>query len=149
MPAVMPAFKTMPPLASADDVFRSAFRINRAIEQLQKSFFNFCPGETWTPPVNLYETESEYVLCVDLAGVEKDKIDLSIEAGILRLRGRRSVPRWPEVPGEAPPQHLRVHLMEIDHGPFSRSIELPRDVDSSRITAVHNNGLLWIRLPKK
>lgn len=130
-------------------MFRSAFRVNRAIEQLQKSFFNFCPGETWMPPVNLYETESEYLLCVDLAGVEKDKMDLSVADGVLRLRGRRAVPHWPAASSEPPPQHLRVHLMEIDHGPFSRAVELPRNVDSDAISAVHANGLLWIRLPKK
>jgi HSP20 family molecular chaperone IbpA len=39
--------------------------------------------------------------------------------------------------------------MEIDHGNFSRDVELPEDVERDQISAAHRTGMLWIELPKK
>jgi HSP20 family molecular chaperone IbpA len=47
------------------------------------------------------------------------------------------------------PRRVRVHLMEIDHGAFTREVELPDDVLPADITAVHHNGMLWVELPRK
>jgi HSP20 family protein len=129
-------------------------QMQRLMEQMQKGFFNFCPSETWTPNVNLYENDTAYVVCVDLSGVDKEKIEVVVADQKLTLRGARLVPTFPELEGggggggESHPK-LRVHLMEIDHGPFCREVELPADVDRERIGAAHRNGLLWIELPKK
>ena len=62
-------------------------------EALMKGYFNFFPSETWNPPVNLYESENAYLVCVDLAGVDKDKIDLTVHENKLRLKGNRPFPR--------------------------------------------------------
>jgi HSP20 family protein len=43
---------------------------------------------------------------------------------------------------------VRIHVMEIDHGPFCREVDVPENVDKERISATHRNGLLWIELPK-
>ncbi len=120
----------------------------RSRDSLQTGYFNYCPSETWTPNVNLYEVEGGYLVCVDLSGVEKDEIDIVAEQSSLRLRGRRLVPRPPDY-SEAQRRRMRVHLMEIDHGAFCRVVELPADVDHNRISAQHRNGLLWIELPRK
>ena len=131
-------------------------QMQRLMEQMQKGFFNFCPSETWTPNVNLYENDTAYIVCVDLAGVDKDKIDVVVSEQKLMLRGTRLVPTLAEEDRVTPTpggvqqaQKLRVHVMEIDHGPFCREVELPADVDRDRIEAAHRNGLLWIELPKK
>ena len=50
-------------------------QMQRMMDSMQKNFFNFCPSETWTPNVNLYENDTAYLVCVDLAGVDKQKID--------------------------------------------------------------------------
>jgi HSP20 family protein len=129
-------------------------QMQRLMDQMQKGFFNFCPSETWTPNVNLYENDTAYLVCVDLAGVDKEKIEVVVADQKLTLRGARLVPTFPELesqgagPGEPHPK-VRVHVMEIDHGPFCREVELPADVDRDRIGAAHRNGLLWIELPKK
>lgn len=112
-----------------------------------KSYFGFPPGDTWTPNVNLYESDTCYMVAVDLAGVEKSQIDVTVHGQRLRLTGKRDVPT--KEPSEPCSQRPRIHLMEIDHGTFSREVELPADVDRDRITASFNNGLLWIELPKK
>lgn len=123
-------------------------QVNKLMDQLQKGFFNFCPAETWTPPVNLYENERAYLVCVDLSGVDKEKIELSIADGQLRLRGHREMPVLPEMVDPAG-QPWRVHLMEIDHGPFCREVDLPADIDPQRISASYRNGMLWVELPRK
>src|SRR5882672_7317797 len=71
-------------------------QMQRLMEQMQKGFYNFCPSETWTPNVNLYETDSAYIVCVDLAGVDKDKIDVIVSEQKLTLRGARLVPLPPD-----------------------------------------------------
>jgi HSP20 family protein len=144
----------MPIETASDPSFATVQRqMQRLMEQMQKGFFNFCPSETWTPNVNLYESDTAYIVCVDLAGVDKEKIEVVVADQKLTLRGARLVPTLPETDGQAPPgEHhpkLRVHVMEIDHGPFCREVELPADVDRDSIGAAHRNGLLWIELPKK
>lgn len=125
-------------------------QMNKLMEQMQKGFYTFSPGETWTPDVNLYENETSYLVCVDLAGVVKEEIDLQVHKQSLTFRGNRLVPTQPHngAPDSGPPKY-RVHLMEIDHGHFVREVELPHDVQSEKITATYRNGLLWIELPKK
>src|SRR5688572_10551355 len=123
-------------------------QMSKMMEQLHKGFYSFCPAETWTPNVNLYENDIGYLLCVDLAGVDKEKIELVVADGHLRLRGQRIVPVTPDG-SEERPRNLRVHLMEIDYGPFCREVELPADVNRDKISANYLNGMLWIELPRR
>src|SRR3954469_7944987 len=83
----------MPTLAAADPSFSNIARqANKLMEQMQKSYFSFCPSETWTPSVNLYETAESYLVCADLAGVDKSKIDVEVVEQVVKLKGTRSVP---------------------------------------------------------
>jgi HSP20 family protein len=127
-----------------------ARQMGKLVDQFQKGYYNFMPGENWTPNVNLYETENAYLVCVDLAGVEKEKIDLTVVEQRLKIKGARPVPTNPESPeGDLQGRRVKVHLMEIDHGSFCREVELPNDVDNEKILATYRNGLLWVELPKK
>jgi HSP20 family protein len=137
------------PIAAADPFFKSISpQMSKLMDQMQKGYYNFLPSETWTPNVNLYETESSYMVCADLSGVEKDKIDIEIIEQRLILKGARPVPPCPCKTGEEP-QKVKVHLMEIDHGGFARDVELPLDVNKEKIHARYSDGMLWIELPKK
>ena len=131
-------------------------QVLKMMEQLSKGYYNFLPSETWTPNVNLYETDSDYHVCVDLAGVDKEKIDISWVEQRMMIRGQRLVPQCPShqqaaeaSAGDAEQMRMRVHLMEIDHGAFAREVELPPDVDKEGIVARYVEGMLWIDLPKK
>jgi HSP20 family protein len=154
--------------ATSDPPFSNLGRVSKMTEQMmQKGYFNFCPSETWTPSVNLYETDHSYLVCVDLAGVDKEKIDIEVLDNQLTLRGTREVPMNAEMQQQqsqatsgtaaavAPhdesgggTRRPRVHLMEIDHGAFCRQVELPADIARERITAQYLNGMLWIEIPK-
>jgi HSP20 family protein len=130
---------------STEQPFQNVARqTNKLMEQLHKGFFY--PGENWTPSVNLYETANSYLVCVDLAGVDKEKIDVEVADRRLKLRGARAVPSY--APPLDPQEKLKVHLMEIDHGAFTREVEIPADADRHKISATYRNGLLWIEIPK-
>jgi HSP20 family protein len=138
---------------ATDPPFGKLTRQNsKLMDQLQKGYYNFYPGEAWTPNVNLYETERSYLVCVDLAGVDKDKIDIEVHQNCLRIKGNRPVPIY-ETDSDAgreteSSRKIRVHLMEIDHGGFAREVELPQGVSPEGISAVHRNGILWVEIPK-
>ncbi len=106
----------------------------------QGRFFRFSPPDAWQPATNLYETEDRYVVCVDLAGVSREEIDVEVRQELLVIRGQRESPR--------PQSKSKVHLMEIDHGNFRRTINIPSVVDRENIRARYVDGYLWVELPK-
>lgn len=121
----------------------------KILESVTQGYCGFAhTDQTWAPSVNLYETPESYRVCVDLAGVDKDLIELSVHGQLLLIRGQRQMPRSPHSARGAGPQKARVHRMEIDHGSFAREVELPADIDPRAISATYRNGLLWIELPK-
>ena len=139
----------MPVSTATDQPFQNLLRPGGKLpDPMQKGFFNYCPSETWTPNVNLYESGTSYVVCVDLAGVDKNQIDVVVEDQTLRIRGTREVPT-PQDLTDVQKRRVRIHLMEIDHGHFCREVKLPEDVERGKIVANHRNGMLWIELPKK
>ena len=141
----------MPLTAASDPPFRNLARqAGKLMEQMNKGYYGFYSSETWTPSVNLYETASSYLVCVDLAGVDKAKIDVEVHENRLRLKGTRAVPmkEGAEETGETDSKRVRVHLMEIDHGAFNREVELPENVDQEKIAAEYRSGMLWIEIPK-
>ena len=111
---------------------------------LGPQYHHFISGKAWKPAINFYEDDSQYLMIVDLAGAQIEQIDLRIDGGVLTLSGQREAPGLPESSGRK-----RVHLMEIDHGKFSREMQLPQDVVMDAIEASYRGGYLWVRLPKK
>jgi HSP20 family protein len=141
----------MPRITAAEPSFgQIVHNMSKMMDQLQKGFFSFCSNETWTPAVNLYENDTMYIVCVDLAGVDKEKIDVVVVENRLRLRGQRHAPLPPaQMEAGSPAGRLRVHLMEIDHGTFRREVQLPDDVAKEEVRASYQNGMLWVELPKQ
>lgn len=114
-----------------------------AFELTKVQFTQFFGTHSWQPAINVYRFDGCMKVCADLAGVDKDTIDLRVEPGRLVLRGRRAMPQ----PGAAEGKCVQVLTMEIDHGPFEREVLLPTDVEINEISARQENGLLWISLP--
>ena len=106
-------------------------------------FCQFGQDSHWRPAVNAYRCGHRFIICVDLAGVEKKTIDVRVEQRRLIIRGQRPAP---EPPCDVP-EGVQVFAMEIDNGPFERDLALPVDVEPEQVTAEHRNGLLWIDLP--
>ncbi len=101
-------------------------------------------GEGWAPAVDCYEDDTCFYMVADLAGVCPEVIDLEMRGQVLTLSGARPSPAV-----DKPTGPVRLHVMEIDHGRFSRDLPVPENIDADAISAVYRHGLLWIRLPKK
>jgi HSP20 family protein len=107
-------------------------------------FPQFTPAP-WQPAINAYRCEKCVRICVDLAGVDRSLIDLTIEGRQMFVRGVREVPEPSDTEGRA----LQMLAMEIDYGPFEREVQLPAEIDAEEVHAEQRNGLLWIYLPLK
>lgn len=106
-------------------------------------FAHFYQPNAWKPNLNAYHCGDRIEICVDLAGVDRSAIKLTVEGRFLRVRGSRATPE-PAIGG---PCYQHILTMEIENGPFERTLELPAEVDAAAITARQENGLLWILLP--
>lgn len=92
------------------------------------------------PPVDVYETEKEIVILVEMAGISEEEVELEVDGATLILRGDRKPIRGR--PGRVYSQ------MEISHGPFQRDLVLPSDVNPEDARASYKDGILEIVLPK-
>jgi HSP20 family protein len=113
--------------------------------ELTRSHFSQFAPHTWEPAINAYRCESAVRICVDLAGVEREQIDLTVEARRVLIRGTRELPE----PSSAEGRPVRLLAMEIDYGPFEREVPLPVEVEVGKTQAEQRNGLLWVSLPVK
>ena len=114
-----------------------------AFQLTQVQFSPFASPAMWMPAINAYRCSRQITICVDLAGVEKSGLELSVQPRLLTVRGRREAP---EPPGKDHHQ-LQVMAMEIDYGQFERQVDLPEEVDTRKVKAEQSNGLVWIYLP--
>ncbi len=96
---------------------------------------------TWAPPVDIYETQNELVLKVDLPDVQDKDIDVRVENNMLTIRGERKFEK--DVNED---NYLRV---ERAYGPFMRSFSLPNTVRSENIRAEYRNGVLSLHMAKR
>lgn len=132
-------------LASSDEFSNLVRQMNTIAESVMgRHYFGFSPTDAWRPSVNLYETETAFQICVDLAGMDQKEIDVQVEGDNVLIRGRRQSPMPPD--GS---RAIAVHLMEVDHGTFCRTVEIPSNVHAAGISATYKEGMLWVTLPKK
>ena len=111
--------------------------------ELSRSQFSRFATQAWAPAINAYRCEQCIRICVDLAGVERSLIDLTVERRRVVVRGTRELPE----PSDAEGHTVQLLAMEIDYGPFEREIDLPVEVEIDKAHAEQRNGLLWIALP--
>jgi HSP20 family protein len=131
-----------------NDPLRQLERLGRelgsiAYELTQVHFTQFGPADRWRPAVNAYRCDDSFIICADLAGIDPAAVQVLAEPRRLIIRGTRPPPE-PACDSEV---SVQVLAMEIDYGPFERTLELPAEVNSERVTAEQRSGLLWIYLP--
>ena len=98
------------------------------------------PFTTWTPPCDIYETEKELVLKMELPEMKKEDVHVTIENNVLTLRGERKF--------EEKVDRENFHRVERNYGEFLRSFTLPAFVEGNKIFAEFKDGLLTVTLPK-
>ncbi len=113
-------------------------------EMTRRSYYHFSRSCAWQPQVNVYHDQDHYYLCVELAGLAKDKIHVDVAGNKITIRGDRPAPPPPMSEGQ-----VSLLRMEIDSGPFERCIELPERADMEQVTAKLADGFLWITIAKR
>lgn len=92
------------------------------------------------PPVNVFADKDGYVVKLEVPGIAPEDVTIEAEGRTLRVSGKREV---------APPSEGSFHRRERGAGQFSRSLQLPADVDSTHAEASYKHGILTVRVPKK
>lgn len=101
-------------------------------------------GETrkaaWHPHVDVIENDAAYLIQVELPGVAKEAVELTLEKQVLTLKGEKALPALDE--------GVTRHLHERASGPFERTFRFPNAVEAEGVEAAFHNGLLTITVNK-
>ena len=104
---------------------------------------NWLPGNqsrVWRPPTDVFETDTEIVVKVEIAGAEHTDFYLSLDDRHLSVRGTRD---------DLTPERRAYYQMEIPFGEFYTEVELPGPVDKEQIQAEYHDGFLCVTLIKQ
>jgi HSP20 family protein len=95
----------------------------------------------WAPRVDIREEDKRFVILADVPGVDPKEIEISMEKGILSIKGERKA--------ESKEETGKLTRVERSYGAFYRRFALPDSADADGITAVGKHGVLEISIPKK
>jgi HSP20 family protein len=96
---------------------------------------------SWTPAVNVLERKDVIVITADLPGLKAEDVEVTVEEGVLTIRGERSFEEAKE--GET------YHRIERCYGMFERTFSLPNSVDPTKIEARFKDGEMVVNLPRR
>ena len=102
---------------------------------------NGARAAAYAPRIDFTETDTEMRVAAELPGLEEKDIQVSLEDGVLTIRGERMAESKNEDAKE-------VRHVETFHGSYERSLRLPSEVDPDGVKAVYRNGILTVTLPK-
>lgn len=128
-----PFFRNFDRLFS-DDFFRPVGLLTRPNEELGKS--------GWLPAVDVRESDDAFTFTAELPGIAKEAVEITVEDGILTLKGER---RFNDEDEDEKKNYRRI---ERAYGTFSRSFKLPSAVDAEQIEASFADGLLTVNVRK-
>ncbi len=126
--------------------FREFERMRRDMDRLWDSFFEGGVRRRteeeagWYPSLDVAETKNEFVVKAEVPGMEPKDIDISLSDGTLTIKGEKK--------HEKEEREEDYRLVERSYGAFTRSIQLPSEVQREKISASYKNGVLRIVLPK-
>jgi len=109
----------------------------RLMDELLRSTGNGSRVTGFTPPLDVHETEDEYVVKVDLPGVKSEDVNVEVNDSVLSISGSR-----------ATDETGATQLVERPYGTFARTLTLPQGVNSESIGADYQDGVLELRIPK-
>jgi len=122
-------------------------RIQDEMDRMFNSFFDRSSGlsrmddlQGFAPTLDVYETDKEIKVDVELPGMNEKDIDITVGNNVLTISGRRET--------EDTQKGKSFYRHERSFGSFRRSIELPEEVDEDNIDATYSRGVLKITLPK-
>jgi HSP20 family protein len=119
--------------------------LQREVDRLFDEFMRGAPiagasGLLPAPKMDVAETDKEIEISVELPGLERKDVEISVDDGVLEIRGEKKI--------ETEKEDKNYHLAERAYGTFYRSLRLPPGVDPSTIDATVSKGVLKITVPK-
>jgi len=120
--------------------------LQRDMDRFWDSFFeghtvrHMAPDSEWLPSLDVTERKGDLLVEAELPGMDGKDIDVSVSDGILSIRGEKKHEKEEKEGG--------YHIVERRYGSFSRSVRLPKEVESDKIKASFKNGVLKVVLPK-
>ena len=120
------------------------FSLRREIDRLFDDTFGGNgqrSAASWSPAVDVRESQNELSLAFEIPGIAPEQIEVTTDNGVLTVRGEKREERKEGDEGQ-------FHLVERSYGSFSRSFQLPKNLDESKIDASFEHGVLTVRIPK-
>lgn len=96
-------------------------------------------SRAWRPPTDVYETEEDIIVRVEIAGMQEAEFSVLLEDTQVSIQGKRQ---------DDNSERRAYHQMEIRFGEFCSQLELSWPIDSKNVEADYQDGFLWVRLPK-
>lgn len=126
----------------SEDFSHLSSKFEKTIDDM---FRSMSPGftlaeRTWRPPMDINETPEEIIIVAEIAGVDKDDLEVEISNKAVRIQGNRYAKHCSA--------NSTYRLAEIQYGNFERTIFLPAPIDPEVISASYSNGFLEIRMAK-
>lgn len=113
--------------------------MNRYFSQTRGSAAN--QERDWMPAVDIREEDNRYLLTADIPGVDRKNVEITLEEGVLTVKGERNTET--DISGEG------YRRRERTHGTFMRQFTLPDTIDAGNISAAVQDGVLEIEIPKQ
>ena len=107
--------------------------------ELEKKEETTIPARIFLPTTDIYEAPESLTVLVEMPGVEKKNVEISVEDGLLNVRGRLDLTKY---------QGLTPLYTEYNVGHYSRSFRLSSKIDQNKIGAEMKDGVLSLTLPK-
>jgi len=97
------------------------------------------PGRTYVPDVDIYETTDSLWLWADMPGIDENSLEVNVADGVLSIEGQVALQDY---------DNLTPVYTEYNIGNYARRFTLSNEIDTERIKARMNNGVLELELPK-
>ena len=105
-------------------------------------------GGALMPSIDVSETDKEIEITVDLPGLERKDVDISLENDVLTIRGEKKIETKPDNKDGKQGKDKTYHVAERSYGVFYRVIQLPPGIDPSKVQATMSKGVLKVAIPK-
>jgi HSP20 family protein len=116
-------------------------RINRAFRESRTGEDDSLTTSSFAPAVDVYEDEHQVTLKIEVPGIDEKDIDVQVENHTLTVHGERKI--------EKEEKEENYRRVERHYGSFTRTFTLPQTVDTEKVAATYDKGVLKIALPKK
>lgn len=114
--------------------------VDRMIDQFRGGMADDSANPAFMPAVDIIEEKDDYIVKVDLPGLSKNDVKITVQNDILTIRGEKNQVKETK--------DINYRRMERSYGAFQRSFTLPSSVKNEKIDATFNDGVLTISLPK-